>query len=596
VLSSTSPLLQVWAVQTAPGYLPYRLYAVSNAGSLFGLLSYPFLIEPLLSRALQAQTWSWVMVLYLLLAGAGAAKVGLSGRSGGFFAVSQDDQAAHRPGAFNRSFWLLLPACASMLLLAVTSQMSQTIAVAPFLWVLPLAAYLLSFVLCFARANWYHRGWWAGALMVSSALTGWLLFDPAEPSAATKVAVFTFSLFAACMVCHGELARIKPSPRHLTSFYLSLALGGVIGSALAGIVAPRVLSHHHELHLGWVFCWLLFLSLIYRREGESQERSGTPRQRAYLTVFGICFALALYFAAWSDRLHAIATERNFFGVLGVYEYDVDDPMLHRRVLKHGETVHGLQFVLEEKRSWPTTYYGEGSGAGLALRFMEKKEGRHIGVVGLGTGTLAAYAGPGDQFRFYEIDPAVEHFAWRHFQFLADTPAQIEVVLGDARLSLEREEPQQFDLLVLDAFTSGSIPVHLLTVEAFDLYQRHLGEGGLVAVHISNPHLDLDRVLIGVAEHRNWEIVLFEEEVSEEEMSLLGILPSKWALLARAGEQPGLPDELVFARRETQPQRKVLWTDEYNSLLPILRLTRSERAVENAPGQPRGSAEGLIEAF
>lgn len=638
VLAATAPLVQAW-FSRAHGRSPYRLYAVSNLGSVLGLLSYPLLVEVYVPLRLQATAWALGYLLFALAIGYLAVRHAAAAP-----AAPAAEDAAPAPPAGARLLWFALAACASVLLLAITNQLSQEIAVVPLLWVLPLSLYLLSFVLCFDGDRWYPRPVYLALLVPALGLATLTLQHGVGTDVIAQIVLYGAALFVACMVCHGELARLKPSPRHLTSFYLAITAGGAAGGAFVALVAPALFAGYWELSLGLWGCaalavvalrrdaasWLrrpapaylaLFAAVLLaafafpdllragaraavghplaagvavavtgslvvlyaplrrgaaalvagREHGVARAaarlesvlaRSGRTPLAAIAAALAIFGAIHLAFALESHRLPISAT-RNFFGVLQVVAEEDEDGEV-ALTLRHGRTLHGMQSLAPGRRGEPNTYYVAQSGVGLALREHPRRRAGlplRIGVVGLGTGTLAAYGRAGDAFRFYEINPAVESLAGTRagalFTYLRDSPAAASVVLGDARLALERElrqgRAQGFDILVLDAFSSGAIPVHLLTREAVALYLAHLApDHGVLALHISNRYLDLRPLVAGLAGEFGLSLALHHHEDP-------GRWSSTWALLARR------PDALPLPAVQPPPSPAV-WRDDYSNLL------------------------------
>jgi len=525
-LSATSPLLQAWFSAARPGASPYRLYALSNAGSLLALASYPFLIEPALRLRSQAAVWS-----------------------AGFAAFAA------------------LPACGSVLLLAITNQVCADVGVLPFLWVLPLGLYLVSFILSFHSERIYQRAVFWPLLVLAAPAVLWLLHENVDVDLLWQVVGYGSALFVCCMVCHGELARLKPSPRHLTSFYLTASAGGALGGLLVALVAPLVFDAYFELHVGLWACFALAVAAFWR------ERAPHRRWRRWAAVlFGIgnlavlaAVATGLAFDVHRQGGGALSTSRSFYGILRVTENEdfTNEGVYYS--LRHGSILHGCQYVSEPLRFQPTTYYGETSGVGLALLNRRCGEPMNVGVVGLGVGTLAAYGQPGDTYRFYEINPEVRRLATTWFTYLADSAAECEVVMGDARLSLEREAPQGYDVLALDAFTGDAIPLHLLTAEAFEIYRRHLKPDGVLAVHISNRFLDLEPVVLALAERFGMAAAVIDiDEEEREELST-----STWVLVTADREFLECP-AIQDAAAEPGPIVSRLWTDDFSDLFNILK--------------------------
>src|SRR5438874_480837 len=452
---------------------------------------------------------------------------------------------------------------ASLLLLAFTGHMTLNIAAIPFLWVLPLALYLLSFVLCFEASGWYRR--WLFLPLLTAGFAGvCVTLTRSNPSIWTLIPLYCATLFAACMVCHGELARSKPHPQHLTGFYLMLALGGAAGGVLAGLVAPNVFEDLYELPIGMLALSLLVIAALLRdRASLLHGRFGIAARIASLAL-AAALAVTLYRTYAENSADTRVRSRNFYGVLNVHDSGEGPDAM--RILSHGTIVHGKQFLDPDRRGLPTSYYGPRSGIGLALLDARAHGPLRVGVVGLGAGTLAAYGRAGDVFRFYDINSGVVELARSEFTFLKDSPAKVEVALGDARLSLERERPQNFDVLALDAFSSDAIPVHLLTVEAFKTYLRHLKPGGVLAVHISNRYLDLVPVVQQAGRRLSLEVRQVESDDDDE----AGVYRSDWMLLS-ASPAP-FEGELLkeAAERIDAVPRVRLWTDDYSDVYRILK--------------------------
>jgi SAM-dependent methyltransferase len=563
LLSTTGPLLQAWITQLWPGAVPWRLFALSNLASLLALLTYPVAIEPFVSVRLQGWLWSGGFVLFAIVCAAMASIPAAAPAA----ATAAAAPRSPRPGWATWAAWLLLAACPSVLLLAVTNHLTQDIAPIPFLWIVPLVLYLLSFILCFEQRSYYRR-----AVFLPLAAAGLVAMDvllAGSHEAQTKVRVLApllcAALFACCMACHGELARAKPAPDRLTAFYLAVAAGGVLGGALVGLVAPRVFNDFHELPLALVATAACLAWVVLR------DRPGAAR-RAWGVALLVALVAVPVVLGWrvTDRLveHARASgyvARNFFGAIRVR--DDGPPGSVYRTLVHGGTDHGGQHAAGPART-PTSYYSPMSGIGQAIIDRSSTGPVRVGVIGLGTGTLAAYSRPGDAYVFYDINPLVVDVAKTRFAYLSDAAGAVEVVLGDARVSLEKESPRAFDVLAVDAFSGDSVPVHLLTAEAFGVYLRHLKPSGIVAVHISNHYLDLHPVVHAAAAHHGRDAVLVENERDAARQ----VNASSWVLIGRRG------DPLLQALRTTpaaaaaaRPAR--LWTDDYSSVLTVVRALR-----------------------
>ncbi|HSD41358.1 MAG TPA: fused MFS/spermidine synthase [Burkholderiales bacterium] len=562
MLSTTGPLVQVWYSRANRGAMPYRLYALSNLGSMLALLTYPVAVEPWLPTRAQALGWSGAFVVFAAACGV----LAWQSRGATWEATAGAPEASAARPTFGRYvLWAALAATASVLLLAFTSQLSQNVAPMPFIWVLPLALYLLSFILTFDGRGWYRRRYYlplAAAGLVG--VTVLLHSDFRHSPLWVMLPVYAATLFVACMVCHGELVHLKPAPRYLTGFYLAISVGGALGGVFVGLVAPRIFLDLYELPVGLVATAAVVAVVL------ALDRPGFPRAAGWRAAVSGAVVLAAGLTgslAWIYSGYARDAEvrmRNFYAAMRVW--DTGGGADAQRVLTHGSITHGKQFTGPERRKWITTYYGETSGVGRAILAAGAKGPVRVGVIGLGTGTLAGYGREGDTFRLYEINPQVIDIAMKRFSYVTDTRAHVEMVLGDARLSLEREPSQGFDVLAVDAFSSDSIPVHLLTAEAFETYFRHLKPGGILAVHISNRYLDLKPVLHEAAARFGRHTRLVDEESDDER----GVYGSTWVLIANdplAFEQPPLEGvgEPLAAEKGVR-----LWTDDYSDLWRILK--------------------------
>jgi SAM-dependent methyltransferase len=562
VLSTTGPLVQVWYSRARHGAMPYRLYALSNVGSMLALLSYPIAVEPWLATRTQAWTWSMAFVVFAVACGVLAWR----SRGGAWEAApagAPPQLAPPRWGLY--ALWIALPAAASVLLLAFTSHVTQNVAPIPFMWIAPLALYLLSFILTFDGRGWYIRSLFVPLLVAGVAgVVATLHSEFRHGSLALMLPVQLGTLFVACMVCHGELVRLKPHPRHLTGFYLAIALGGALGGVFVGLVAPHAFPDLWELPIGLVVTLLLMAVVL------AADRAAFPTARVWRTaVVGVALSTGLVASSllWIYRDIAGGAQvmtRNFYAAMRVWQSGEGEEA--SKVLTHGSITHGKQFLAPGRRNQVTTYYGPTSGVGRAIEVKRRAGPLRVGVIGLGTGTLAAYGRAGDTFRLYEINPQVIDLAMKHFTYLTDTAAKVETALGDARLSLEREPPQNFDVLVVDAFSSDAIPVHLLTAEAFKVYFRHLKPGGILAVHISNRYLDLKPVLRQAAAKFDRHARLVDEDSDDERVTY----GSTWVLISDdAAVFEGPP--LDGAAEPLASDRSVrLWTDDYSDLIGILK--------------------------
>ncbi|MEN8128087.1 MAG: fused MFS/spermidine synthase [Planctomycetota bacterium] len=565
LLSATSPLVQVWFSRAFPGRNPYRLYAVSNTGSLLALVSFPFVFEPLLSRVQTAHLWSAAFAVFAILCAA-AVLLGKN-HSAPIQPVTTFDSQEDTPKPSMSAWWLwlALPAGASVELLAVTNKITQDIAVIPFLWVLPLGLYLLSFIICFEHQRWYKRWLWVPLFILG--IIGIIYARVAEQGVLNirvLIGLYVFMLFTCCMVCHGELYRLRPAAKYLTTYYLMIAAGGAMGGFFVVVICPLIFNVYIELYLGLLAC-VLFLLLAQRNIPAAQAKR-RPYWIAALIIVGLT-GISFMGQRTTENQRAIDNERNFFGVLTIWEELPGDPNEHKLLMQHGTTFHGLQFQSPEKKHIPTAYYAPDSGIGLTLQNMPKQQHRRIGIVGLGVGTTAIYGHETDTIRFYEINPEVERLARKYFTYLDDAKSEVDVVLGDARLSMEQEPPQNYDVLAVDAFSSDAVPVHLLTVEAMEIYLKHLSADGVLAFHISTQHLDLHSVLWKLAERLGLQTAW----IGSHEDDRTGALASDWILMAKDGDF--LDSEVIEDAASSSKRRRkevMLWTDDHMNVLEIIK--------------------------
>jgi len=631
LLSTTGPLLQHWFGALYPNRSPYPLYALSNFGSLAGLLSYPFLVEPLLRMPVQAWLWSSGFLVFALGCIVCATRYS---RSGGASTAASFEAATKEaaPSRRRQAGWILLAMLPSVLLLSTTNIISQEVAVIALLWALPLALYLLSFILCFAKGRFYVPGMAHLGLGVAAYLLALWSVSP-QMAALRQIATLTFVFFVCCMFCHGELYRRRPGSSHLTTFYVCISLGGALGGVFVSLVAPHIFPGFWEFWLAIFACIGLMLTFVIRDPGSwlrrtsiwipvalvllaltcaLRIRAGSFRPwHSFMFVLGVA---ALAYGLWNMRRKngvitfpsplalrltrvalvgcaaAVASVcilgvaagyrarvwsgRNFYGVLAINHYTDG----HRGYsLAHGRTLHGFQLEAPGSERIPTTYYSRESGVGLAFQNQQRLISRehqsvNVGAIGLGIGTISAYGRAGDHFRFYEINDRVIRIArgeYGHFSYLSGCPAAVTIVPGDARISLERElqsgQKQDFDILVVDAFSGDAIPVHLLTAEAMQLYLKHLrDEHSVLAIHISNRSLDLVPVVARLAENFGLKM----ERVETAGDGLL-VARSEWMLLSR---DPGFFDrpQMRSAAQTIEARRVQLWTDDYSNLAQLLR--------------------------
>jgi hypothetical protein len=487
LLSTTTPLLQAWYWRRFRSVVPYRLFALSNLASLLALLGFPVLFEPVFDLRALGWGWSFLFAAFAILC-AGTAWLSLNGNE------ETETRAKTTVALRNQLEWLALAAMGSVMLLAVTNHLTQNISSVPFLWVLPLALYLVSFILAFDHPRWYVRPVFIGALVVLVPLMAWAI-----PSLDLEVAapLFFIGLFAACMVCHGELARIKPDPAHLTRFYLMISLGGALGAVLVAIVAPLVLPGYFELGIALVALAGIIVTV----------------KRMRLAGLAVMVATAGFVGRgvydYTEGVRVM--ERDFYGVVRTADHLSPVPY---RSMYHGAIMHGGQLLGDSFRNTPADYFSPGSGYGrvfASLREMQPNKPLSVGVIGLGAGVIAAWMKPGDRLVFYEISPRVVDIARREFTFLSDTSAKTELILGDGRLSLEREPARGYDVLGIDAFSGDSIPMHLVTREAMAIYLKHLNPDGVIVFQATNRFIDLLPVVKRLAAELGLEAVNVADE-------------------------------------------------------------------------------------
>ncbi|HWB32529.1 MAG TPA: fused MFS/spermidine synthase [Acidobacteriaceae bacterium] len=576
-LAATTPLVQVWWTRMTGRPVPYRMFALSNAGSLGALLAYPVLIEPRLTLTMQRRLWGWGFVVFVLLCGwltIQADRAAAAARN----AVGQEDAAdaskapvnaaagPDRPSRLQRWLWFLLPMAATIQLAAVTNHLSQDLASIPLLWILPLATYLLTFIFAFEMPGLYRRWIVVRLLVVFLASLAYALstLDTRLPLG-MSILFYLVELFLACWFCHAEAYRLRPaSARQSTAFYLLVAAGGVTGTFFVAIACPIIFRANYDLAISFLVTAVLAAIVTWEQ--------GWQQRLLWVTASGLMLGLIVALNIQFAR-NSLMRARNFYGSLRVVQTDFDDADVKEagpgpvRTLMNGRIRHGMQVLNAELRDTPTTYYGTDSGVAVAMRNCCGRQAKKVGVIGLGAGTMAAYGQPGDVFRFYEINPLVEPIARNLFTYLRDSKAAISVEHGDGRALLANESPQDYDVLVVDAFSGDAIPVHLLTREAMQVYRRQLAPDGVIAFHVSNSYLDLAPEVALLAKSAGMEARVVENEPVLSE----GEFRSTWVLVSADAAffaQPGV--DAVAHRIDPQPGLR-LWTDDYSSLLPMLRL-------------------------
>lgn len=555
LLASTSPLLQAWFARARPGADPYRLFAISNLASLLALVGYPLVVEPFFGNREQVVWWSGLFLVFAVLCAGLAWLVSGKDQRG----QTEDPENSSPPSRGDYLLWLALSATGSVLLLAVTNHVTQNVASIPLLWLVPLTLYLLTFILTFDGRLYRVQIFWSVVLVWLAGMS-WLLVDARfQFDLYIQVGMFLSGLFVGCMFCHGELYRSRPAARHLTAFYLTISAGGVVGGLLVAVVAPLVFNAFYELGIS-----LLALAVL------AAIRFAPLNPFARWTSLAMVLAVAGCAAYDGSRFlkGVLVSERNFYGVIRVKEYGSTGADFHLRRLVHGVIMHGEQSMNGGRRFEPTTYYMTSSGIGVAIAAAKARGPVKVGVIGLGIGTLSAYGREGDVYRFYEINPRVIALAREQFLYLPDSKARIEMALGDARLTLEREPPQGFDVLAVDAFSSDSIPVHLITREALAVYLRHMKPGGVIAFHVSNRFLNLPPVVARLAKEHGLAATLVSDEGKEGDDDHT---KTDWVLLSR--DPKVLQAEQIKALSPQPPEEKAgwrTWTDDYSNLVQILK--------------------------
>lgn len=600
VLASTGPLVQNWYGHRLPGQSPWRLYALSNVGSLLGLLTFPFVFEPAFTANQQAYVWSGGFLVFAACCAATSLllrkQLSSAPHSLAIASTGEPESTVDSSPAVGIKWlsWLLLPAVASVMLLALTHHLCQDVAVVPFLWVAPLALYLLSFIICFDNEKWYSptfftvftmlaivavssvmhqtgiEDWFAspdgdaslkGRLLTLVGLANWEFSRLAE-NIYYQVGSVLAAVFGICMICHGELVRHKPGVKHLTAFYLTVATGGAFGGMIAAVLCPLIFNSYKELHIGLLLSFILTVSVFFdaiTRKAQKILWHHYPPLALAIAATGL-----VAFIQWDGMQESYSVSmRNFYGVLHVEE--IEDGEYTRKRLVNGRILHGVQLTGELEEMKPTTYYSPGSGIGLAMTHHLPSQPRRVAVVGLGVGTLATYGNAEDVIRFYEINPDVITLAEQQFTYLSKSPAQIDMILGDARLSMENEEPQNYDIMAIDAFSSDSIPVHLMTKEAVELFLSHLKPDGILAFHVSNRYLNLPPVVKKLADEFELPFVVVTAEDDDDEW----VSASTWILLARDSAVLEHPEITAAATDDYEDFDVRLWTDQFSNLMEVI---------------------------
>ena len=569
LLSTTSPLIQSYFARLHPGSDPYRLFALSNAASLIALVAYPMVIEPFVGTRMQAIGWSALFAVFVLLL------IGLAwrvSRASAVLACPQTQSKLTLAQALDTTEpaiavptqlrWTALSAAGSMLLLAVSNHITQNVASVPLLWILPLTLYLLTFIVTFDGTGWYKRRVFAAPFFVIVMGMCYLLVaKDFQFDLVIQTSVFCIGLFVVCMVCHGELVLAKPAPQSLTRFYLLVSIGGALGALIVSVGAPLLFSTYVETPLALLVAALLFVPI-------AEATHPLLKWVAVALTIGVVGTGAWFVKQEHDN--AVEVTRNFYGVLKVKSYDDPKSEDHLVRLVHGAILHGEQYPSDKWKLQPTTYYTPTSGFGRAVNLERElspktNNTQRIGMIGLGVGTVAAYCREGDICRIYEINAEVERLARKRFTYLADSKGKVSVILGDARLSLEREANNQFNVLAVDAFSGDSIPMHLITQEAVRAFMGQVASNGILAYHVSNRFLNLPPVLAEIAAKEQLVGTVVDDPAQKDNTLHSS---STWVLLARNAETlKGIGDAgTPLARVAGAP----LWTDDFNNLLSVIK--------------------------
>ncbi len=621
VLSTTGPLIQAWFSRAYPGRSPYRLFSLSNMGSLIALGTFPFVFEPFMELKTMGRFWMigfWVFAG--LCAACGLTMLRRPGCDFGSNDTTTERAVGKIPLMWQRLSWVGLSALSSLMFIATTNHVCHDIATVPFLWIIPLALYLLSFIICFDHPRWYIRELWCGLCVAAIFVLVCLDLDLGFVQ---NLLLHFGVMFLICMVCHGELVMLRPENRqYITEYYLLISAGGALGGLFITLIATRYFDEYYEWPLGLLLSFLI-AAVVLGKIASRKDRLGAASH--WLTGFGI--VIATCFVGWSldpfdwrvsdlgqgIKKQILFQARNFYGTVAVTDKQYTRPIAAGdnngaargldsgfRSFWSGNILHGRQWTDPKKRDLPLTYYGKDSGVGQTLQYFIEQTHREkplkFAVVGLGSGALAAYARPAEGSRpadecvMYEINPLVEQIAREHFWYLPNYEQRlgkpIEVRLGDARLTMEREALQEYDLIVLDAFSGDSVPAHLLTREAFEIYRKHLKKNadgtiaGIICIHITNTYLNLYPVVKNAAEqvlHSKYTSIYKESEGQEMlERSHYFVMTNDQVFLDRTPTVP--PFEMVSDLAGGEASRKVieqdwpgipLWTDHYSTIFNIL---------------------------
>lgn len=573
LLSATGPLVQKWLADVYQNNSPYKLYSLSNIASLAALLSFPFLFEANFSLQENSQFWSIVysgyVIAFVFWCWLILNKIPADSPESNAPKSNNIEGATHSPSVnkLTKFLWLALSSIGVILLVSTTNAMTQNVPPVPFLWILPLCIYLATFIVCFNNTRWYKRSYWFVCYLLVSAIAILMYFMGSQFDIVSQIVLYSVILFVACMICHAELVNLKPSVHHLTLFYLLISLGGFLGSAFVAFVAQNLFTQFFEYPIAIIAVFILISIICFTHEKRSLI---TPSSLVVSVVFtGTVVYLNLLYVKTN-----IASERNFYGVLSVKDVTIDGA-IERRLID-GTTSHGTQSLMPELENQPLSYYRKDTGAAILLNLdSNNNNGKRVAFIGMGAGALAAYGTEKDDYTFFELNPAVINAAEKYFTFTKNSKADINIVQGDARVSLQKElftklrnpnnQEKRYNAFILDAFSGDSIPQHLLTIEAFNLYWQLLDRRGVIAVHISNSHLNLKPVMAALAEHYGVQLRYFKTKAK-----LAHEHDTEWVWLTK---NKVILDESyvrIFGKKFGIDQPHILWTDQKSDLLSILK--------------------------
>lgn len=563
VISASSPILQHWYCQIKESEFPYYFYSISNAGSLLGLLGYPFLIEPFIGIHQQAVVWTLLYVCYCFICCLCMIKL-IQVKVTPVYEKHASDVTVLKANQ-----WLILSFISSALLLAITQFLTQNVINLPLMWVLPLGLYLISFIVTFSKSTGYDRHFWLCAFLIFLTLTMWLIYMEGL-SGYDVVIVLLGLLYSACMICHGELILRKPSLSSLTTFYLFISLGGVLGSLFVNIVAYVLLGNWWDFYIPLMVLTAIVLLLSYQSYRQKQLPWETEVLISTCTI--IILGLTIVYII-KPKTEVLAQKRSLYGFIRVTD-TLPGSAYGYRSMNNGQILHGVQYLSPEKQHLATTYYGENSGVELTIKYLRNHRDRplNIAVIGLGCGTIASLGVKGDNIDFFELDENVKDFAYRYFTYLKNSPANVKVILGDARLSMVKAQfsPtfKPYDLIVADAFNGDAIPFHLLTRESVHLYRSLLAKNGLLALHTTNTYLTFLPLTNNLAKDQGFEHFWV---ITQPNFGKL-IYTNYWAILSSDPKYAAwIKQQKGITLIDNKSKSDILWTDDFNSILPLLKI-------------------------